>query len=77
MDVVYLDFAKAFDKVPHKRLAKNYKHMELEGRYLLGFKASYQIEDKRWALVTQILAGGQCHKDQCLGRSALQLLVPS
>ena len=28
-------------------------------RYLHGFKASYQVEDKRWALVTNILAGGQ------------------
>ena len=61
MDVIYLDFAKAFDEVPHKRLAKNYyKHVELEGRHLLGFKAGYQVGGKRWALVINILAGGQC-----------------
>src|SRR6218665_3065924 len=51
---------------------KNYKHVELEGRHLLGFKAGYQVGGKRWALVINILAGGQClvecHKDQCLGR---------
>ena len=60
VDVIYLDFAKAFDKVPHKRLAENYKHVELEGRHLLGLKAGYQVGDKRWALVISILAGGQC-----------------
>ena len=35
VDVIYLDFAKAFDKVPHKRLSKTYKHVELDaGTYL-------------------------------------------
>jgi len=29
----------------------------ITGRYLLGFKASYQVEDKRWTLVTNTLAG--------------------
>ena len=48
MDVIYLDCAKAFDKVPHKRLAKNYKHVELEGRPLLGLKGGYMVEGKRW-----------------------------
>jgi hypothetical protein len=28
VDLVYLDFAKAFDKVPHKRLEKNCNHVE-------------------------------------------------
>ena len=52
MDVhaIYLNFAKAFDKVPHKRLAKNYKHVEFEGRHLLGFKTGYQVLGKRRAL---------------------------
>ena len=44
VNVIYLDFAKAFDKVPHKRLAKNYKHVEFEDRHLLGFKAGYRLE---------------------------------
>ena len=57
VDVIYLDFAKAFDKVPHKRLAKK---LQGWGRHLIGFKAGYQMEGKRWALVTNILAGGQC-----------------
>jgi len=33
IDIIYLDFAKVFDKVPHHRLIKNWKHTELEGRY--------------------------------------------
>jgi len=36
VDLVYLDFAKAFDKVPHKRLEKNCKHVEYRGVYLNG-----------------------------------------
>src|SRR6218665_2017844 len=43
-----------------KKILKNYKHVELEGRHLLGFKAGCRGEGKRWALVTNILAGGQC-----------------
>lgn len=54
-------FAKAFDfdRVGYfiKDWPKSYKHFGLEGRCLLGFKAGYQVEDKRWSLVTYILAG--------------------
>jgi len=58
VEVIYLDFAKAFDKCLIKDSPKNYKHVELEGR--LGFKAGYQVGGKRWALVINFLAGGQC-----------------
>src|SRR6218665_849809 len=58
VDVIYLDFGKAFDKVPHTRLVKSIKHGEFEGKHLLGIKAGYLVEGKRWALVTNILAVG-------------------
>src|SRR6218665_3120223 len=39
---------------------ETYKHVKLEGRPLLGFKVGCRGEGKRWVLVTNILAGGQC-----------------
>ncbi len=38
MDVVYLDFAKAFDKVPHKRLLEKLRAHGIRGRTLLWIK---------------------------------------
>jgi len=34
MDVIFLDFQKAFDTVPHMRSQEKLKHIELEGKYL-------------------------------------------
>ena len=34
MDVVYLDFAKAFDKIPHRRLLEKFRAHSIEGRVL-------------------------------------------
>ena len=34
MDIVYLDFAKAFDKVPHRRLLARYNGLGVKGRSL-------------------------------------------
>ena len=34
VDLVYLDFAKAFDKVPHKRLAKKLQACKMQGGIL-------------------------------------------
>ena len=36
VDIIYLDFQKAFDKVPHKRLLKNYGLMEFEAKFIPG-----------------------------------------
>ena len=46
VDVVYLDFCKAFDKVPHKRLFKNCMVIELGVKYLIGSKKSFHQENK-------------------------------
>ena len=32
VDIIYLDFAKAFDKVPHHRLIGKVAYMGVEGR---------------------------------------------
>ena len=39
MDVVYLDFAKAFDKVPHRRLVEKLKAHSLGGQVLSWIKS--------------------------------------
>ena len=45
VDVISLEFAKAFDNLI-EYWRNNYKQVWLEGRYLLEFKAGYQVEDK-------------------------------
>ena len=34
IDVIYLDFAKAFDKVPHRRLLEKFKAHSIDGKIL-------------------------------------------
>ena len=36
IDIFYLDFRKAFDTVPHKRLLKNFGDMVSEGKCIVG-----------------------------------------
>jgi len=35
-DVIYLDFAKAFNSVPHKRLLSNLSALGIKGNFLTG-----------------------------------------
>ena len=42
VDVIFLDFAKAFDKVPHRRLVSKLKsHGIFRGRYWTGYRSGY------------------------------------
>ena len=45
-DIIYLDFSKAFDKVPWKRLIKKWKHMVYLVMYSTGYKNGYLRENK-------------------------------
>ena len=36
VDVIFLDFQKAFDKVPKKDYCKSFLHMELKAKYYVG-----------------------------------------
>ena len=39
VDIIYLDFSKAFDKVPHKRLLAKMKSLGIKGRLLIWIEA--------------------------------------
>ncbi|XP_012563547.1 uncharacterized protein LOC105848127 [Hydra vulgaris] len=56
--VIYLDFAKAFDKVEHIRLLTKIKAYGITGKYITGLKAFLQIGNKE-LLVIQFKNGYQ------------------
>ena len=63
MDIIILDFAKAFDKVPHRRLLKKIENYGINGRLLLWIKAFLGSRRQRVILGettsnwTQVLSG--------------------
>ena len=47
VDIIYLDFAKAFDKFPYQRLLKNLIHMVLGEFFYYGYNLGLQVEDRK------------------------------
>src|SRR6218665_1671322 len=58
--VIYLDFAKAFDKVPQRRLAGKLHACGIRGQALTWILSWLSGRRERWALVINILTTGQC-----------------
>ena len=56
IDACYLDFAKAFDKVPHNRLLAKVKHYGIEGDLLLWIMAFLSHRKQR------VVINGECSK---------------
>ncbi len=54
MDVVYLDFAKAFDKVPKKRLVKKLQAHRIDGPLLTWIDAWLTGREQR------VVLNGEC-----------------
>jgi len=48
VDVIYLDFSKVFDKVPHERFLKKLKVHGLGELFKNGSAAGYVIESNEW-----------------------------
>ena len=48
VDLVYLDFAKTFDSVPHNRLICKLHNYGISGNLLLWIETFYRIEDNNF-----------------------------
>ena len=69
VDVVYLDFSKAFDKVPHKRLIAKLSAAGVRGNILQWIEAWLSDRKQRTVLNGKCSNGlmccQECHKGQC------------
>ena len=52
LDIIFLDFRKAFDRVPHERLLFKLKKMGIQGR-LLAWIESFPGNRKQWVALNQ------------------------
>jgi len=57
VDVVYMDFSKAFDKVPHGRQLQKYEGMELRMIQRFGSGIGCLVEDRGWWLMGKVHLG--------------------
>ena len=73
VDNIYLDFAKAFDKVPHKRLLVKLAAYGINGKVLSWLETSSQIEDNAWLLMEYTLTAGYPSKVEYLRVRCLPL----
>ena len=56
VDIVYLDFAKAFDKVPHRRLIKKCEGLGIRGR-VLGWIREWLTERRQRVVLNGVCSG--------------------
>ena len=59
VDVIYLDFQKAFDKVPHQRLISQLKSHGMGNSIINWIEQCYQTGDKGWVWMERFLVGNQ------------------
>ena len=55
LDIIFLDFRKAFDRVPHERLLFKLKKMGIQGR-LLAWIESFLGNRKQWVVLNQTVS---------------------
>ena len=69
VDIIYLDFAKAFDKVPHHRLIGKVVFMGVEA----GSSSGLREERKEWSLMDDIQIGQPLQVVSRRDQSSVQL----
>ena len=59
VDVIYLDFQKAFDKVPHQRLISKFKSHGMGNSLINWIEQWLTAGDKGWLWTKRFLVGNQ------------------
>ena len=69
VDVVYMDFSKAFDKVPHGRLVKKVNSHGIQGNLIKWIQNWLSCRRQRVMTEAALVTGSQCpvvyHRDLC------------